>query len=184
MRRDTAASGSVTTADVALVGMMVAVIEACKFAMAVLPNIELTSFWVILFALTFGRRIYLVVPVFILIEGLIYGFGMWWFNYLYAWPALALIARALRKMDSALGWAVVSGGFGLLFGALCSIPYGILGAVDGLDAGLRAAFAYWVAGIPFDLIHGASNFALMLALYRPMRRATEIFSGNTLPKGT
>lgn len=183
MRRDTAASGSVTTADVALVGMMVAVIEACKFAMAVLPNIELTSFWVILFALTFGRRIYLVVPVFILIEGLIYGFGMWWFMYLYAWPALALVTRLLRKMDFALGWAVVSGAFGLMFGALCSIPYGILGAADGLDSGFRAAFAYWVAGIPFDLIHGASNFALMLALYRPMRRATEIFSGNTLPKG-
>ena len=30
MRRDTAASGSVTTADVALVGMMVAVIEAIQ----------------------------------------------------------------------------------------------------------------------------------------------------------
>lgn len=162
---------AVTTADVALVGMMVAVIEACKFAMAALPNLELTSFWVILFALCFGRRIYLVVPVFIVLEGLVYGFGMWWFMYLYAWPLLALVTRMLRKMDSALGWAVVSGLFGLMFGALCSIPYGILGAVDGLGSGLRAAFAWWVAGIPFDLIHCAGNFALMLVLYRPMRRA-------------
>lgn len=165
--------GAVTAADIALVGMMVAVIEACKFAMAALPNLELTSFWVILFALCFGRRIYFVVPVFILMEGLVYGFGMWWFMYLYAWPALALIARALRTMDSALGWAVVSGTFGLMFGMLCSIPYGVLGAADGLGAGLRAAFAWWIAGIPFDLIHGAGNFALMLTLYRPMRRAME-----------
>jgi len=164
---------AVTAADVALVGMMVAVIEACKWAMAALPNIELTSFWIILFALVFGRRVYFVVPVFTLLEGLLYGFGMWWFMYLYAWPALALLALALRRMDSALGWAVVSGGFGLLFGLLCSIPYGVVGAVDGLASGLRAAFAWWVAGIPFDLIHGASNFLLMLALYRPMRRAME-----------
>ena len=80
----------ITGGDVALVGMMVAVIEACKFAMAALPNVELTSFWVILFALCFGRRIYLVVPVFILIEGVVYGFGMWWFMYLYAWPLLVV----------------------------------------------------------------------------------------------
>lgn len=163
----------ITGGDVALVGMMVAVIEACKFAMAALPNVELTSFWVILFALCFGRRIYLVVPVFILIEGLVYGFGMWWFMYLYAWPLLAVVTRALRRMDSAVGWAVVSGIFGLMFGALCSIPYGVLGAVDGLESGLRAAFAWWIAGIPFDLMHAAGNFVLMLALYRPMRRAME-----------
>ena len=162
--------------DVALVGMMVAMIEACKFAMAALPNLELTSFWVILFALCFGRRIYLVVPVFILLEGLVYGFGMWWFMYLYAWPALALITRLMRTMDSPLGWATVSGLFGLFFGAMCSIPYGILGAVDGLESGLRAAFAWWVAGIPFDLIHCAGNFVLMLALYRPVRRAMESVS--------
>ena len=55
--------GRVTARDVALVGMMVAMIEVCKFVMAALPNLELTSFWVILFALCFGRRIYFVVPV-------------------------------------------------------------------------------------------------------------------------
>jgi len=176
MRTNAVRSGSVITADVALVGMMVAVIEACKFAMAALPNMELTSFWVILFTLCFGRRIYLVIPVFILLEGLVYGFGMWWFMYLYAWPALALVTRLMRKMDSALGWAVLSGFFGLMFGALCSIPYGILGAADGLGSGLRAAFAWWVAGIPFDLVHGVANFTLMLVLYRPMRRAVEAVS--------
>ena len=162
-----------TGGDVALVGMMVAVIEACKFVMAGLPNVELTSFWVILFALCFGRRICFVIPVFTLLEGLIYSFGLWWVMYLYAWPMLAAVVWLLRKMDSAVGWAVVSGLFGLLFGALCSIPYGVIGAVDGLDSGLRAAFAWWIAGIPFDLAHGAGNFALMLILYRPVRRAME-----------
>ena len=41
-------------------------------------------------------------------------------------------------------------------------------------------FAWWVAGIPFDLIHGISNFAIMLALYRPisnlLRRMPQIVS--------
>ena len=163
----------VSARDVALVGMMVAMIEVCKFVMAALPNLELTSFWVILFSQCFGRRIYFVVPVFILLEGGVYGFGMWWFMYLYAWPALALVTRLLKDMDSPVGWATVSGIFGLLFGAMCSIPYGVLGAVDGLASGLRAAFAWWIAGIPFDLVHCVGNFVVMLVLYRPVRRAVE-----------
>ena len=153
--------------------MMIAVIEALKLAMQGLPNIEMTSFLLILFTLHFGRLTILTVPALILIEGMIYGFGLWWVMYLYAWPMLAAVVWLLRKMDSAVGWAVVSGLFGLLFGALCSIPYGVIGAVDGLDSGLRAAFAWWIAGIPFDLAHGAGNFALMLILYRPVRRAME-----------
>ncbi len=72
--------------DIALMGMMVAVIEACKLAMAFLPNIELTSFWIIMFTLLFQWRILFVIPVFILVEGAVYGFGLWWVMYLYAWP--------------------------------------------------------------------------------------------------
>ena len=76
--------------DIALTGMMTAVIEVSKAALGFLPNIELTSFWIILFTLFFGRRILFVVPTFILIEGAVYGFGLWWVMYLYAWPLRAL----------------------------------------------------------------------------------------------
>lgn len=164
------ASGTVTTAkDICIIGLMVAVIEACKMAMASLPNIELTSFWIILFSLYFDKRIFFVIPVFILIEGAIFGFGLWWVMYLYSWPLLALLAFCFRRVDSPILWALISGAFGLAFGALCSIPYGVLGVADGgLLNGFRAAFAYWIAGIPMDLLHCGGNFALMLVLYRPM----------------
>ena len=56
-----------TIQDIALMGVMVAVIEACKAAMAFLPNIELTSFWIIMFTLLFRWRILFVIPVFILV---------------------------------------------------------------------------------------------------------------------
>ena len=42
------------------------------------------------------------------------------------------------------------------------------GAVDGLESGLRAAFAWWVAGIPFDLIHCVSNAVLTFTLLLPL----------------
>lgn len=154
--------------DVATAALMVALIEVFKFFMQAMPNIEMTSFLIILFALRFGRLTYYAIPAFILIEGLIYGFGLWWVMYLYAWPLLALFARAFSRVDSAFFWAMVSGAFGLLFGFLCAIPYFFIGLPGGFSAGLVQMFSWWVAGIPFDLIHGISNFALMLALYRPI----------------
>ena len=100
--------------DVATAGMMIAVIEALKLAMQGLPNIEMTSFLLILFTLHFGRLTLLNVPALILIEGTLYGFGLWWVMYLYAWPLLALLARLMPRSESAFPYAMLSGIFGLL----------------------------------------------------------------------
>jgi len=154
-----------------MVGLMVAVIEACKLVMQGLPNIEMTSFLVILFTLRFPRLMRYVIPAFTLIEGMLYGFGLWWVMYLYAWPLLSLFTSACSRADSPFFFAMVSGVFGLCFGLLCAVPYFFVGLPDGgLSGGLRQMFAWWVAGIPYDLIHGASNFTIMLALYRPVSR--------------
>lgn len=168
----TASKSGLNVRDITLIGMMVAIIEVSKVALSALPNIELTSFWIIMFALYLGKRIYYAVPVFILIEGLMYGIQIWWVMYLYAWPLLAFLTRCLRKMDSALSWAIVSGAFGLSFGALCAIPYFFVGAAGATAAdGLRYAFSWWIAGIPWDFTHGAGNFVIMLALYHPVKKA-------------
>lgn len=156
--------------DVALIGMMAAFLEACKAALAFLPNIELVSFLIIMFTIFFRWKIWLVIPVFLLAEGCIYGMGLWWIQYLYVWPLLAGVSFVFRKQESVWFWSILSSAFGLLFGLLCAVPYGILGAADGgLRAGLHAGFAWWVAGIPFDLIHGVGNFAVMAVLYKPVR---------------
>ena len=155
-----------TAFDIALVALMVAVIEVFKFAMMGLPNIELTSFWLVLFSKNFGKKVYFVVPVFVLIEGIIFGFNLWWISYLYVWPLLILVTRLMHKNDSALIWASVSAVFGLAFGALCAIPYGFTGT--DLQSGLTIAFNWWVAGIPWDIAHCVGNFALMMLLYKPL----------------
>lgn len=153
-----------TAFDVALVALMVAIIEVCKVAFMEIPNVELTSFWLLIFSKHFGNKVYFVVPVFILIEGMLFGFGLWWIMYLYAWPLLILVARFFRKSDEALTWALISGFFGLLFGFFCAIPYLFLG-------GIGTAFSWWVAGIPWDFVHGGANFVIMLILYKPISKA-------------
>ena len=164
--------------EIAAGALMIAVIETCKMTMQSLPNIELTSFLLILFTLRFGRLCALIVPAFILIEGLIFGFGLWWLMYLYAWPALVLFTLLFAREDSSFFWAVFSGLYGVLFGPLCAIPYFFIGfAGGGLQQGLTQMFSWWVAGIPFDLIHGVSNFVIMLALYRPIHTLLERIPG-------
>jgi len=170
-----------TVRDVTLIGLMVAIIEVCKIALSWAPNVELTSFWIIMFAAFFGKRVFFVIPVFILVEGIMYGIHIWWIMYLYAWPILAILAMVMRKADSAVTYAILSGLFGLLFGLLCSVPYIFIGAVDAdIANGFRMAFAWWIAGIPWDLVHGIANFLTMLVLYRPV--ASVMKKADTLMK--
>lgn len=149
--------------DIVMVGMMVAMLEAAKAALMLVPNVELVSLLIILFTLFFGKKIFYALPAFILIEGLLFGFGIWWIMYLYAWPLLAIVTWYFRKEESVWVFAVISGVFGLMFGALCSIPYFFIG-------GWNMGFTWWIAGIPYDLIHGVSNFILCMVLLRPLRR--------------
>jgi energy-coupling factor transport system substrate-specific component len=151
-----------STRDITLIAMMVAVIEVSKFLMAQIPNVELTTFWIIMFSLYLGKRVYYAIIVFILIEGFVYGIQLWWIMYLYAWPLLAIIILLLHKMKGTWEWSMISGIFGLSFGLLCAIPY-------IFTSGIYGAFAYWVAGIPFDLIHGIGNFMIMLILHKPIK---------------
>lgn len=152
----------ISVKEIALIGVMIATIEAAKQALASLPNVELVTLLIILYTLFFGKRIFLVLPVFVFLEGCIYGFGIWWIMYLYAWPLLAVITLIFRRQGSLWFWAIVSGFFGLAFGALCSIPYYFI-------SGPEYAFGWWIAGIPFDIVHCISNFILCLVLFLPLR---------------
>ena len=127
---------------------------ALKMAMAQLPNIEPVSLMVMLAAVCFGWRGLYAVYLYVFLEFAVWGIGLWNIAYLYVW--LALFAAAL------------SGCFGLLFGALCALVYWITG-------GWAFAVSWWVAGIPMDLLHGAGNFVVALALFRPLRRALAAF---------
>lgn len=150
------------TLHIVTMGILSAVLFAGKLGMSFLPNIEPVTTLIILYTLTYKKQVFPIVYTYVLLEGIVFGFGIWWVSYLYIWSILALVVIALQKIDSAVLWAVISGAFGLSFGALCAIPYLISG-------GPGAAFSYWVEGIPFDILHCLGNFALTLVLYDPLK---------------
>lgn len=152
--------------EITLFGMLAALTFAAKWVMALLPNIEPVSLMVMVFGAVFGWKAVFPVGVYVAAEILFYGLGTWNVNYLYIWMILAVAAILLRRMEHPLGWAILSGGFGLVFGALCA-------PVDVVIGGWSYALSKWISGIPFDLTHCAGNFVLALFLFVPLRRLTQ-----------
>ncbi len=157
-------AGKLNAKEISALSIMGALIFGAKMALAALPNVNINAVLIILTSVFFGWKALYAVGVYIMLEGLVFGFGMWWFCYWYLWPLLTAIAVLMRKNNSAVIWAVVAGIFGLSFGALCSIPFLFIG-------GWEMALSYWVSGIPFDLAHCAGNFVFTLVLYKPLYKA-------------
>lgn len=151
-----------TVGEICLFGVLGAMTFAAKYVMSGLPNIEPVSLMVMLFAVTFGIKALFPMYLYVMLEILFYGLGQWNICYLYVWAVLVMAALLLRKMDAPLGWALVSGVFGLFFGALCGI-------VDIFIGGWEYAVAKWISGIPFDVSHCVGNFVIALLLFAPMR---------------
>lgn len=158
-------NNKVSIRQITLFGMLAALTFGAKWVMAVLPNIEPVSLMVMVFGAAFGWQGLLPTFVYVMAEILFYGLGTWNINYLYVWPLLVVLAVVFRKMEHPLGWAILSGSFGLLFGALCA-------PVDLFIGGPGYAFAKWISGIPFDIAHGVGNFVIALVLFVPVRNLT------------
>ena len=161
-----AKSGALPVRELILYTLLGTVMFALKMSMAGLPNIEPVSLLVIVYTLVFGRRAFWPITLYVALEFLVWGVNLWTVNYLYIWGLLAVLSHLFRSIDSVLGWAVLSGAFGLCFGLLCAPVYWITG-------GWTFALSWWISGIPFDLLHGIGNFFMALALFKPCRRILE-----------
>lgn len=152
--------------EMILFGILGALTFAMKVVMAGLPNIEPVSLTILVYAAVFGLKALYPTYVYVVMEILYFGLGTWNICYLYIWAILAVAAWLLRGMQGSLGWAVLSGAFGLLFGALCGI-------VDIFIGGFAYAVTKWASGIPFDIAHCVGNFFIALILFKPLRQLLE-----------
>ena len=152
-----------TTKDIALMGIMLTIIEIAKFALSFIAGVELVTLLFIIYTLFFEKKMIYFLPAFLLTEGLLNGFGIWWFMYVYIWAILVLLTYLFRKHQSILFWSAFSGLFGLSFGLLCSPVYLFVG-------GTQMMISWWISGIPTDIIHGISNFIVCMILFIPLKK--------------
>lgn len=158
--------GRLNIRELILFGILGAMTFAMKVVMAALPNIEPVSLCILVYGAVFGYKALYPTYIYVTMEILYFGLGTWNICYLYIWAILVLAAIFLREMKQPLGWALISGIYGLLFGALCAI-------VDAFIGGVGYAVAKWASGIPFDIAHCIGNFCIALVLFKPLRELLE-----------
>ena len=153
------------------IAAMTAVLEAGKFLLNAVPNVELVTVLLIVFTLRFGRKETMAAAfLFAALESLWWGLSVWTVTYFYVWPMLVLVTGLIPKDASVWVYAALAAAFGFLFGMLCALTTLII-------SGWQAAVAWWIAGIPFDLIHGVSNGIVCALLFLPLKRALK-YIGN------
>lgn len=145
--------------ELVLLSFLGAILAVSQIALSFLPNIEVVSLLIIIFGLVYGKKSIYSVAVFVVIQGLFYGFGTWWLGYAIIWPILIVLTLLLKKWlaENYLALSIFSGAYGFFFGMLFSVPYIFI-------SGWKFAFLYWLRGIPYDLVHMLGNYFIMLLL--------------------
>ena len=116
----------IQTKDIILMSMMLVLLEVSKYALSFIAGVEIVTLLIIVYTLFLEKKIMYLLPAFYLMEGMLYGFGLWWFMYIYIWAILAFITYLFKENKSILLWSTISGFFGLIFGLLCCPIYFII----------------------------------------------------------
>ncbi|MBR6700701.1 MAG: hypothetical protein IKL72_03120 [Firmicutes bacterium] len=146
-----------TARETVIFGMLGAVMYASKLVLEVLPNIHLLGAIIIALTVVYRKKALYPIYVFVFLTGLLSGFAPWWVAYLYIWTllwgAVMLLPKNLSPKITPLVYMVISAAHGFLFGILYAPAQAIL---FGLN--FEGMIAWIIAGLPFDMIHGVSNF--------------------------
>ena len=146
--------------------MFAALMFASKILMEALPNIHLLGMFTMTLTVVFRARALIPIYLYVFLNGLYAGFDVWWFPYLYIWTILwgltMLVPKNIPTKVAAVIYPLLCGLHGFAFGALYAPAQSLF---FGLD--FKQTVAWIIAGIPYDIIHGVSNFAAGL-LVLPM----------------
>ena len=155
-----------TIREVAVFGMLGALMFASKQVMEFLPNVHLLGTFIVAITLVYRRKALYPLYTFIFLTGIFGGFAAWWVPYLYIWTALwgavMLLPRNIPARVRPIVYMTVSAAHGFLYGVLYAPVQALL---FGLN--FEGMVAWIAAGIPWDIAHGISNFccgALILPL--------------------
>ena len=143
--------------------MLSAIMFASKVIMEALPNIHLLGMLIMAYTVVYRVRALIPIYLYVFLDGLFHGFGLWWFPYLYIWAILwgvtMLIPRRLPRWSRYVVYPVICSLHGFAFGILYAPAQALF---FGLD--FKGTAAWIIAGAPFDIIHGVSNFIVGFAI--------------------
>ena len=162
----------VTTREITVFAMLGALMYVSKFIMEIVPNVHLLGVFTIVFTVVYRQKALYPIYIFVLLLGIFNGFATWWIPYLYVWTVLwgvtMLLPQNMPSKVRPIVYMLVCAAHGFLFGTLYAPSQALLYGLswDGM-------IAWIVAGLPWDCVHGISNFfcgILIVPLITLLRR--------------
>ena len=150
--------------EIAVFGMLGAMMYASKLVMDILPNIHLVGVFIVAITAVYRRKALYPLYTFVIISGFFSGFALWWIPYIYIWAVLwgatMMIPNRLPEKIKPIIYMCVCALHGFLYGILYAPAQALL---FGLD--FKGMISWIIAGLPFDFTHGISNFLCGLLIY-------------------
>ncbi|MBO5784313.1 MAG: hypothetical protein J6R33_05035 [Clostridia bacterium] len=145
-----------TVREIAVFGVLGALMFALDIAMEALPNIHLVGVFIIAATAVYRQKALYPLYVYVILTGLYAGFSLWWIPYLYVWTVLwgvtMLLPKKMPKWLAPMVYVAVCGLHGLAFGVLYAPSQALLFGMNG-----QQTLAWIAAGLPFDVIHAIGN---------------------------
>lgn len=146
-----------TTREIVIFGMLGAMMYVSKIIMEMIPNVHLLGTFVIAITVVYRKKALYPIYTYVLLNGLIAGFSAWWIPYLYIWTILwgatMLLPKNMPTKIRPIVYMLLCASHGFLYGTLYAPAQALLFGMD-----FRATIAWIIAGLPWDMIHGISNF--------------------------
>lgn len=155
--------------------MLGAIMYASKMITEIVPNVHLLGMFVVAYTVVYRKKALYPIYVFVLLTGIYAGFATWWIPYLYIWTilwgAVMLLPKNMPKKIRPMVYMIVCSAHGFLYGTLYAPAQAFF---FGLN--LEGTIAWIIAGLPWDCIHGISNFfcgMLIMPVVRVLRLAEQ-----------
>ncbi|MBD5484666.1 MAG: hypothetical protein HDR18_03945 [Lachnospiraceae bacterium] len=169
-----------TIREITVFGMLGGIMYASKLIMELIPNVHLLGVFTIAYTVVYRKKALYPIYTYVILNGILCGFAAWWVPYLYLWTilwgAVMILPKHMPKKVQPFVYMSVCAAHGFLFGTLYAPAQALL---FGLS--FNGMIAWIIAGLPWDAIHGVSNFfcgILIVPIITVLRYAEQRMSGS------
>ena len=147
-----------TIYEIAVFGMLGALMMASDILMNVVPNVHLVGVMIVVLTVVYRLKALFPIYVYVFLIGLFEGAGLWAtysYVWLILWGMVMLLPKNMPRWLAPIAYALVCGLHGFGFG-FWLIPYQMIFMHFSPDMSL----AWWLSGLPLaDVPHGIGNLA-------------------------
>lgn len=164
-------SGRLAAKRIALTALAAATLEAVKFALNAVPNVEGVTLLSALYGYCLGAGGVIATLVFCAMETAIFGAGPWVISYFIHWPCVAIVFMLLAKLGVKNRWLIT------LVAAVMTTLFGVQTSL--VDTGLFSGFfdRFWqrfaiiyVRGGVFYAVQIVCNLIVFPLLFVPLAK--------------